>query len=391
MQSLTLLHRMAKNPDLYVTEVIAQNPQARNTKPEEFLKRLTVGGIANATGFLAEVYRDNPEKREEWIKTTIEGEDAQQSVIHALALAGLQQLAVTAMQQYGWSAERINRAIGPGGSMSRIPPIWDYRPGVPADMDMFWGAFAASGKEQYVLKVLDIYTSVAAQPRIKVEDIEFVAERMLRGEVTRELFDRFLQYPEQERIWLVSAGTALWGLGSQAAQHARVKEIVVKHFDRSKKTEADWALARHMVRGSKKVLFVGRRESSSIMVAFTHDVNFSQTELPKWLKSESAHLSDKIFRRSDRPYMAIIGIALPRSTMQVQSELIDPNGRRVGQGTHFFPSGQQKAADNATVTSTLVSLGFKPDSATGFYKNRFVVKSDRDESFTGEIEFLLQE
>lgn len=89
--------------------------------------------------------------------------------------------------------------------------------------------------------------------------------------------------------------------------------------------------------------------------------------------------------------MAIVGIALPRSTMQVQSELIDPNGRRVGQGTHFFPSGQQKAADNATVTSTLVSLGFKPDSATGFYKNRFVVKSDRDESFTGEIEFLLQE
>lgn len=256
---------------------------------------------------------------------------------------------------------------------------------------MFWGAFAASGKEQYVLKVLDIYTSVAAHPGIKVADIEFVAQRMISGEVSHEPFGRFLKYPEQERIWLVSAGTSLWGLGSQAAQHERVKEIVVRYFDRSKKTEADWALARYIARGSKKVLFVGRRASSSIMVAFTNDANFSQTELPKWLKSEPANLPDKIFRRSDRPYMAIVGIALPRSTMQVQSELIDPNGRRVGQGTHFFPPAQQKAADNATVTSTLVSLGFKPDSATGFYTNRFAVKSDGGETFTGEIEFLLQE
>ena len=139
MQYLVILHRMAKIPDSYVTEAVRKNPLAQSTTSEGFLKSSAVGGIAGTVGFLAEVFRNNPDRREVWIKTKVEGEEAQQSILHALALAGLQRLAVTAMEEYGWSNESINRAIGPGGSISRIPPIWNYQPGAPADMDMFWG------------------------------------------------------------------------------------------------------------------------------------------------------------------------------------------------------------------------------------------------------------
>jgi len=182
MQALTILHRAAKNPSS-MTDAAAKGYSNLGTKSEEMIPSGAVGGVAAMTGFLAEAFRDNPDKRERWIKTDIEGEEAQQSILHALALAGLQRLAMTAMEEYGWSSERINRAVGPGGSINRIPPIWNYQPGVPADMDMFWGASAASGKEQYVFKVLEIYKSVAAQTDIKVSDIEFLAQNHRDGNV----------------------------------------------------------------------------------------------------------------------------------------------------------------------------------------------------------------
>jgi hypothetical protein len=77
MQALTILHRAAKDP----------SPTSS-----------AVGGVAFMTGFLAEAFRETPDKREQWIKTNIEGEEAQQSILHALALAGLQRLAITAME-----------------------------------------------------------------------------------------------------------------------------------------------------------------------------------------------------------------------------------------------------------------------------------------------------
>ena len=267
MQSLAILHRMAKIPDPYVTEAVRKNPLAQSTTSEDFLKSSAVGGIAATVGFLAEVFRNNPDRREVWIKTKVEGEKGHQSVLHALALAGLQRLAVTAMEEYGWSNESINRAIGPGGSISRIPPIWNCQPGAPADMDMFWGAFAASGKEQYVFKVLDIYKAVATHPDIRVPDIEFVAENMSKGTVSRESYARFQEYPEQQQLWLASAGTALWGMGSQAAQHERVRQILIDYIENSRKTEIEWTLARQIARSSKKILFAGQKEMGSIMVA----------------------------------------------------------------------------------------------------------------------------
>jgi hypothetical protein len=371
---------------------VSNNFQARVTTPESFVQSLTVGGVASITGFLAEAFRENPDSRERWIKTRVDGAEAQQSILHALALAGLQPLAITAMQEYGWSAERIKQATGPGGSISRIPPIWNYQPGVPADMDMFWGAFAASGKEQYVFKVLDIYKAVAAHPSIRVADIEFVADSFSQRMATRETFNRFKGYPDQRKIWLASAGTALWAMSAQAAKHERVKQILVAYIETNKKTESTWALARSIARSSKKILFVGPKETASIMVAFTRDPKFTETEVPKWFKGEKFYLPDKIFRRSDQPFMVILGMVTTGMTMEVQSELRDPQGNRVAQRREILPPiSQSRRKDDAVISAASVGLRFKPDSPPGFYTTRFLVKTSRGEAFTGEIEFLLQE
>jgi hypothetical protein len=341
---------------------------------------------------LAEVFRESPDKREQWIQTKIDGDEAQQSVLHALALAGLPRLVLTAMQKYGWSTERINRAMGPGGSISQIPSITTYQPGAPADIDMFWGAFAASGKAQYVFKVLDIYKAVAAHPDIQVTDIEFVAENMMRGMVTRESFARFREYPEQQRVWLVSAGTALWGLGAQAAQHERVRQILVDYIEKSRKTEVERTLARQIARSSKKILFAGQKETGSIMVAFTYDPKFSETEVPKWFKKEPFYLPDKIFLRSDQPFMVILAFVSAGTTMEVEAELIDPKGRQVAKIREVFPpASQSRRKEDAVISTKSVGVRFKSDSALGFYTNRFSGKTNTGESFTGEIEFLLQE
>jgi hypothetical protein len=388
MQALTVLHRAAKNPSS-MTDAAAKGYSSLGTKSEEMITSGAVGGVAAMTGFLAEAFRDNPDKRERWIKTDIEGEEAQQSILHALALAGLQRLAMTAMEEYGWSSERINRAVGPGGSINRIPPIWNYQPGVPADMDMFWGAFAASGKEQYVFKVLEIYKSVAAQTDIKVSDIEFLAQSTVKGTASRESYNRFQEYPEQQRMWIVSAGTALWGMGAQAAQHERIKEILVGYFEQSKKTEADWALVRQIARSSKRVSKTDGK-TVGIMAVLTTDPDFINTELPKMKSGGLPALPEKIFRRTDRVFVVTVVLTHPHTTGMVTSELYDPQQHLVAQGREPFPPPSVPKGDYA-ISAYSVQTMFKPDSSLGFYINRYSVQTDKGESFSGETEFLLQE
>jgi hypothetical protein len=217
---------------------------------------------------------------------------------------------MTAMEGCGWSSERINRAMGPGGSINRIPPIWNYQPGVPADMDMFWGAFAASGKEQYVFKVLEIYKSVATQTDIKVSDIELLAQSTGKETAIRDSYNRFLEYPAQQRMWIVSAGTALWGMGAQAAQHERIKEILVGYFEQSRKTEVDWALVRQIARSSKRV---SKTDGTTvgIMAILTTDPYFINTELPKMKSGGLPSIPEKIFRRTDRVLVVTVVLTPP--------------------------------------------------------------------------------
>lgn len=388
MQALTILHRAAKDPSS-MTNAGAKDHEPQGTKSDEIIASSAVGGVAAMTGFLAEAFRENPDKRERWMKTNIEGEEAQQSILYALALAGLQRLAITAMEEYGWSSERINRAVGPGGSINRIPPIWNYQPGVPADMDMFWGAFAASGKEHYVFKVLEIYKSVAAQTDIKVSDIEFLAQSTVKGTASRESYNRFLEYPEQQRMWIVSAGTALWGMGAQAAQHERIKEILVDYFEQSKKSEADWALVRQIARSSKRVSKTDGK-TVGIMAILTTDPYFINTELPKMKSGGLPSIPEKIFRRTDRVFVVTVVLTHPDTTGMVTSELYDPQQLLVAQGKEPFPPPSVPKGDYA-ISAYSVQTMFKPDSSLGFYINRYSVQTDKGESFSGEIEFLLQE
>ena len=388
MQALTILHRAARDPSS-MTNAGAKDHEPQGTKSDEITASSAVGGVAFMTGFIAEAFRETPDKREQWIKTNIEGEEAQQNILHALALAGLQRLAVTAMEEYGWSSERINRAMGPGGSINRIPPIWNYQPGIPADMDMFWGAFAASGKEQFVFRVLEIYKSVAAQTDIKVSDIEFLAQSTVKGTASRESNNRFLKYPEQQQMWIVSAGTALWGMGSQAAQHERIKEILVGYFEQSKKTEADWALVRQIARSSKRVSKTDGK-TVGIMVVLTTDPDFINTELPKMKSGGLPSLPEKIFRRTDRVYVVTVVLTHPHTTGMVTSELYDPQQHLVAQGREPFPPPSVPKGDSA-ISAYSVQTMFKPDSSLGFYTNRYSVQTNKGETFTGEIEFLLGE
>jgi hypothetical protein len=82
MQALTILHRATKNPSS-MTNTGAKDHEPQGTKSDELTTSSAVGGVAFMTGFLAETFRDNPDKRERWIKTDIEGEEAQQSILHA--------------------------------------------------------------------------------------------------------------------------------------------------------------------------------------------------------------------------------------------------------------------------------------------------------------------
>jgi hypothetical protein len=74
----------------------------------------------------------------------------------------------------------------------------------------------------------------------------------------------------------------------------------------------------------------------------------------------------------------------------VTSVLYDPQQHVVAQGKEPFPPPSVPKGDSA-ISAYSVQTIFKPDSILGFYTIRYSVQTDKEESFTGETEFLLQE
>jgi hypothetical protein len=178
-------------------------------------------------------------------------------------------------------------------------------------------------------------------------------------------------------------------MGAQAAQHERIKEILLDYFEKSKKSEADWALVRQIARSSKRVSKTDGK-TVGIMTILTTDPYFINTELPKMKSGELPSIPEKIFRRTDRVFIVTVVMTHPDTRVMVTSELYDPQQHLVGQDKEPFPPPSVPKGDHA-ISAKSVQIMFTPDSSLGFYINRYDVRTDKGESFTGETEFLLQE
>jgi hypothetical protein len=120
--------------------------------------------------------------------------------------------------------------------------IGQIRPVNGDGLDVLWGAFFATGELRYVQPIIDTYVKFANASEQKAEDALTVGRFInTRGDPTamRAVVAR---YPQAERMPMIIASTALWGLKANGSTHKPVSRFLSQYEAKNAGTPAGKAL-----------------------------------------------------------------------------------------------------------------------------------------------------
>lgn len=353
------------------------------------LRRTTKDPLPSLTGFLAGVFRQHPDKVNSWITAKSEGNaEAETVLINALWLAGLRSVAQTAMNEFRWPSDRVSSVKS---SLANVPEIGEYTARVPADQDMLWGAFFASGDTKYVQKILEAYTDVANLPNVPAEDIAFVADSTVDPAKRDQLKERTQHYSQDIKRRLLIASAALWSLSANAIQHGRVHQALAQYVRQHEYGPAMRVLARHVARSGPKFMRGGFTGPVQVFLAMTQDPSFAQTQVPEIFKGKEGHpvVPDRIFDRTNPIFLAVIAATKSPAKARVDTEVIDPEGRRIRFRPDVLPRGDVK--EEASITTSLIPMELTATSPPGMYFAEVTVRPTEGPVIFFGISFLIEE
>lgn len=173
---------------------------------------------APVASFLAQLFRQSPERLEGWLKELEGLKEASRPVVWlALWLADTEaaagRLKAVAATAEGEQRKRLQAMLA-----EKPPDLLKVEVQGPAVLDMLWGAFAATGQADYVRRIIEV---------------------LPWAEAGKEDFGRMLV-----------GGAARWSLVSNAVQHDRVLEICRQELARQ--PEAAAKLLKAVVQDAEK-------------------------------------------------------------------------------------------------------------------------------------------
>jgi hypothetical protein len=160
--------------------------------------------IASYAGFFAEIFFQNEDRVGQWVgNLRPQGASQTMFLLYAIALSDIP--GKSALMQKLETASGVSLSSGPfphftGASIMRFTPT------SAADLDLLWGAFMASGSDRYILKIIDALQNIDASG---------------------------------DRNNFLLGFAAYWSLSSNAAQHAKVKEICKRELSASTGRKAE--------------------------------------------------------------------------------------------------------------------------------------------------------
>ncbi len=310
----------------------------QNPRPEEVgrsLELVDADDLADpkrafgaVVGFMSELFRTNPERREAWLTERAYSWNTQAALVYALWLGGSKDAARAAMARYQWPREAIATVEA---SMGRVETLDVLVPSDGNQLDMFWGAFFASGDEKHVTRILEAYTSRARDPAIAPRDIQLLVRLPpMRTPESADPVD--LQQREQLRARhshesfddVVIAAAALWALSSNADRHDRVREVVLRHLRGAPDDAATRALAEQLALSSRQAF---GSQDEPVLFFTTGDPEFVK-EFNRAVAEGRAPRKkvDKVFRNGERALGALI-VAMPSDEhVEVRIETVSLEG-----------------------------------------------------------------
>jgi hypothetical protein len=213
-----------------------QNPQSTNVLG--ILKSIEQSGATknpNALppmfGFMAGLFIKYPDKIASFIPKDASS-DIQLIVLNGLMLAGRRAELLEQGKTWGLDPQKL------GALVSGRKPLLQINAANATDFDMCWGASFATGDARFVRKIYDAYVRYVENPWVDVNDVVTLADLVSRrgdAQAMRQLMDR---YQGAQKGIVITAAAALWGLKSNANQHAFVAAFMKRMAAEKKSAKA---------------------------------------------------------------------------------------------------------------------------------------------------------
>lgn len=318
--------------------------------------------LGSVIGFMSEVFRANPDRIERWLSEIPLSKNTQVALVYALWLADMREAALLAMKRFQWPAAEGEAIVA---RMSGVKNLSAIVPNTGNDLDMFWGAFFASGDGSRVNRILFAYNNRARNAQIDPRDILLTAEVIgsrTPDPVAVEKMKQFkTTYGEARAVSIVVAASALWALGSNSQQHERVREIVTSYLRGAQDDLATKVLARYMAQASIKV--IGPTPNAKIFFVTTRDPNFAKGPMQSMIERQVVPTVDKVFGKSDRAFAALTAMFKSQEQIDYQIELVGLKG-----GIRRSAGKLSGTATSHSIQAAMIPLVPEPAGTRGLHE-----------------------
>lgn len=183
------------------------------------------GAYPPVVGFFAVVFREHPE----WIERLL---PARLDAMSAVAVDEILRLSGNSAVKQNLQARLADAGSDPilKSELSGLPAqIMDIQIARPTHLDIFWGAFFASGDERYVRKIIDFLARTADRSEPIAVDVALTTVAMSGGPT--DIYNRLKEkYDQTLRTEVVFAATAGWALGANARRHEKVAHAMTVYI-----------------------------------------------------------------------------------------------------------------------------------------------------------------
>jgi hypothetical protein len=313
-------------------------------------------------GFMSEVFRANPDRVDRWLSEAPLSKNTQVALVYALWLADMHEVALQAMRRFHWAEGDVESA---SAQLAKIKNLDAVVPNTGNDLDMFWGAFFASGDKSRIDRILFSYNYRARNLQIDSSDILLAAGVMGTRTPDPTALEKMKQfksrYGDQRSFGIIVAATALWGLGSNFQQHDRVRDIVMAYLRDAIDDQATRTLARYVAQASTKV--IGPTSTARVFFLTTGDPNFATGPMKDLIDQRKPPKVDKVFGKSATAFAALTAWLKAEERLEYQVELSSPKGgiRRSSGRLAGTPTSE-------SIQSAMIPLSPEPPGTSGLYE-----------------------
>lgn len=182
-------------------------------------------------GFFAVVFREHPDWIERLIPPQIDPNSAR-AISAALRLSGNSTIKQKLHSRLTESDPKVKAEI------ANLPTrVVDIHVAGAAHVDILWGAFFASGDDQYVRMIIDFLAQIANRSELIALDVAKTILAMSGG--PKEIYGQLNEkYGQPLGYQIIVAGTAGWSLRANARCHDRVTHAINAYISEHPGTHA---------------------------------------------------------------------------------------------------------------------------------------------------------